>query len=260
MQKRNVVLASLMVGVLFFTSACKDKADAKEQAAAPSEGTEATDGGAVVKEAPLPTKKETGYAFGVIMGAYLKDTKLDVDYAQVLKGMKDSVAGNNVDMEGSQKIVQRAAEHMRKQEAEANAKAEAAFLEKNGKQPNVITTESGLQYEVVTEGTGQKPSLDDTVKVHYKGTLVDGTEFDSSYKRDQPVEFPLRAVIPGWREGLQLMNVGAKYKLYIPSKIAYGEQGVPQVIPPNSLLTFEVELLEIIPAENKNAEQENTAQ
>ncbi|MGP1529445.1 MAG: FKBP-type peptidyl-prolyl cis-trans isomerase [Treponema sp.] len=253
MQKRNVVLASLMVGVLFFTLACKDKTEAK--AAAPSEGTEATNGESVVKEAPLPTKKETGYAFGVIMGAYLKDMKLDVDYTQVLKGMKDSVAGNNVDMEGSQKIVQRAAEHMRKQEAEANAKAEAAFLEKNDKLSNVTTTESGLQYEVVTEGTGPKPSLDDTVKVHYKGTLLDGTEFDSSYKREKPVEFPLKAVIPGWREGLQLMNAGAKYKFYIPSKIAYGEQGVPQVIPPNSLLTFEVELLEIMPAEKEKTAQ-----
>lgn len=248
MQKRNVVLAIMMLCMLIFTTACKEEAGKKEKA---SSETAKTDKEGEIKEAPPPTKKETGYAFGVIMGMYLRESKLDVDYNQVLKGLKESVANKDADIEGAQNIIQRAIEHANKLEAEKNAKAETEFLEKNAKLPTVKTTESGLQYEVIVEGKGERPSIEDTVKVHYKGTLLDGTEFDSSYKRDKPVEFPLKAVISGWREGLQLMNAGAKYKLYIPSKIGYGEQGVPQVIPPNSLLTFEVELLEIMPKQKE---------
>lgn len=109
----------------------------------------------------------------------------------------------------------------------------------------VITTASGLQYEVITEGTGASPSATDQVSVHYAGTLTDGTEFDSSYKRGQPATFPLNRVIPGWTEGVQLMKVGSKYKFTIPGNLAYGERGIPGTIPPNATLVFEVELLEI---------------
>ena len=119
------------------------------------------------------------------------------------------------------------------------------FLAENAKRPEVKTTASGLQYEVITEGKGQKPTETDIVKVHYKGTLIDGTVFDSSYDRGEPTEFPLNGVIRGWTEGLQLMSVGSKYKLYIPYQLAYGERGAGVVIQPYSALIFDVELLEI---------------
>ena len=119
------------------------------------------------------------------------------------------------------------------------------FLAENAKRPEVKTTESGLQYEVITEGKGNKPAATDVVKVHYKGTLIDGTVFDSSYDRGEPAEFPLNGVIKGWTEGLQLMSVGSKYKLYIPYQLGYGERGAGGTIQPYSALIFDVELLEI---------------
>src|SRR5690606_32638670 len=130
-----------------------------------------------------------------------------------------------------------------------NAAEGEAFLAENGKKPGVTTTESGLQYEVLTAGTGPKPKLTDTIRVHYKGTLLDGETFDSSYDRGEPVQFGLSQVVPGWQEGLQLMPVGSKYKLWIPGKLGYGEQGTPGgPIGPNALLVFEGELLEIVAA------------
>jgi FKBP-type peptidyl-prolyl cis-trans isomerase len=122
-----------------------------------------------------------------------------------------------------------------------------AFLEANKSKEGVKTTASGLQYQVLTEGKGAQPKAVDTVKVHYAGTLLDGTEFDSSYKREVPAEFAVNGVIKGWTEALQLMHVGDKWKIWIPSELAYGERG-PRTIPPNSMLTFQVELLDVIPA------------
>jgi FKBP-type peptidyl-prolyl cis-trans isomerase FklB len=119
------------------------------------------------------------------------------------------------------------------------------YLQENALRDGVKTTESGLQYEVLVEGKGPKPTAESTVKVHYEGTLIDGTVFDSSYQRGEPIEFPLSGVIKGWTEGLQLMPVGSKYKLYIPYELGYGERGAGQSIPPYSALIFTVELLEI---------------
>ena len=119
------------------------------------------------------------------------------------------------------------------------------FLEANAKKPGVVTTASGLQYKVLVEGTGQKPTARDTVEVHYRGTFIDGKEFDSSYKRGESISFPLNRVIPGWTEGVQLMPIGAKFEFYIPYHLAYGEHGAPPTIPPYSALVFEVELLGI---------------
>jgi FKBP-type peptidyl-prolyl cis-trans isomerase len=130
--------------------------------------------------------------------------------------------------------------------ADPNSEKGEAFLAENAKKEGVKTTASGLQYKVLKEGSGMSPQKTDTVAVHYRGTLLDGTEFDSSIKRGQPAEFPLNRVIPGWTEGVQLMKVGAKYQFTIPSKLAYGERGTPGgPIPPNSTLIFEVELLAI---------------
>jgi len=120
-----------------------------------------------------------------------------------------------------------------------------AFLEENAKKPGVVQTPSGLQYKILTEGKGKSPKPSDTVKVNYRGTLLDGTEFDSSYKRNEPIEFPLNRVIPGWTEGLQLVKEGGKIELYIPSKLAYGPRGAGGAIGPDETLIFEIELLEV---------------
>lgn len=126
-----------------------------------------------------------------------------------------------------------------------NKAAGEAFLAENAKKPGVKTTASGLQYEVLTEGSGAAPKASDNVTVHYRGTTINGEEFDSSYGRGEPLTFPLNRVIPGWTEGLQLMKEGAKYRLYIPSDLAYGERGAGGVIGPNATLIFDVELIKI---------------
>lgn len=134
----------------------------------------------------------------------------------------------------------------RSNQAGGNLDEGAAYMATNAQEAGVQTTASGLQYEVITQGDGERPTADDTVLVHYRGTLTDGTEFDSSYSRNQPISFPLRNVIAGWTEGVQLMPVGSTYRFTIPPNLAYGERGVPGVIPPNSTLIFDVELLEIL--------------
>jgi len=155
-----------------------------------------------------------------------------------------------------------AAEHEAAQAAlgEANAAAAAAYLAENGAREGVVTTESGLQYEILTEGTGPKPGPEDTVQVHYVGTLVDGTTFDSSVDRGEPVTFGVGQVIPGWTEALQLMPVGSKWKLAIPADLAYGSGGAGRVIGPNAALIFEVELLSIPSQETGDAGKEEGAE
>ena len=227
-------------------------ADAAAEAAKPAD---AADPKAAGKYPGLPTEKEQiSYTIGMAMGKQLGEIKDEVNLDTVVKAMRAQLAGEKLLLTEDQgKAIFEAfgqkmqAKQIAKMMADAKANQENGdkFLAENGKKPGVVTTASGLQYQVLTEGTGAKPGPKDGVKVHYKGTLMDGTEFDSSYKRNEPAVMPLQGVIPGWAEGLQLMPVGSKYKFWIPAKLAYGEQA-PPMIGPNQMLTFEVELLEIV--------------
>ena len=211
---------------------------------------------AAAKIPGLATEKEqVSYMIGMDIGKSLEPMKDEIDTATVKRAIDDMIAGKKplLTQEQGMAIMQTFAERMQvKQQEEMAAKskqnlaAEAAFLAANSKKPGVVTTASGLQYQVITEGTGAKPKATDRVAVHYAGTLLDGTEFDSSYKRGEPAQFVLGSVVPGWSEALQLMPKGSKYKLWIPSKLGYGEAGTPGgPIPPNSALVFELELLDI---------------
>ncbi|MGI6137945.1 MAG: FKBP-type peptidyl-prolyl cis-trans isomerase [Candidatus Hydrogenedentales bacterium] len=203
------------------------------------------------------TAKES-YLVGLQLGDSIKSLNIEIDTAALSAAIEDVIAERTPalseeellatmqSLQGKmQKQQERMQEEMQTQSAENLKKAEA-FLETNAKEANVVKTDSGLQYIVVKEGTGETPPASATVRVHYAGTLLDGTEFDSSYKRGAPAEFPVKGVIEGWQEALQLMKVGAQYKLFVPPDLAYGAQPRPG-IPGNSLLVFEVELLEILP-------------
>ncbi|GAA0565747.1 MAG: peptidylprolyl isomerase [Alteromonadaceae bacterium] len=216
------------------------------------------------KPAALDTDEaKQSYSLGVSVGRYLDSTLdeyskmgLSLDSALILRGVQDAVADKTALTEEEVQTMMTALEEQFREKQTAIAEAEAAqavaagkaYLEENAKKEGVKVTESGLQYEVLQAAEGAKPKATDTVKVHYTGTLVDGTKFDSSVDRGEPAQFPLNRVIPGWTEGVQLMNVGSKYKFTIPSELAYGERDMG-VIKPNSVLVFEVELLDIIPAE-----------
>jgi len=192
--------------------------------------------------------KDPSYALGMNIGSSLKTDGLYLDWDEFLKGIKDILYDKDVrfTMEEASQIFYEAYNANNEKREAANKQAGIDFLEKNGKKPGVTTTESGLQYEVISPGYGPQPSVQDMVKVHYKGSLIDGTEFDSSYSRGEPIEFPLYGVIQGWTEGLQLMNTGSKFRLFIPSDLGYGPEGHGPQIPPNSTLIFEVELLDIV--------------
>ena len=195
-------------------------------------------------------KGKYSYAIGYQVAKNIKRQNIDLDHASFSQAVKDVTGGKDPQMTETQ--VREAIQNMTKakmesskKEAEANKKKGEDFLAANGKKEGVTTTESGLQYKIIKKGNGPKPKQDDIVKVHYEGKLIDGKKFDSSYDRDKPAEFPLRAVIPGWTEGLQLLPVGSVAELTIPSALGYGERGNPS-IPGNSVLVFKVELLEIV--------------
>jgi FKBP-type peptidyl-prolyl cis-trans isomerase len=198
-------------------------------------------------------EQKASYAIGVNIGTGISSQGLagDVDLAAIALGMQDAVAGNlKLTPEELEAAMQEFGAVMQaKQQAAMQEQSQAGkdFLAKNASEPGVKTTDSGLQYLVLTEGAdadAKKPTAEDTVNVHYHGTLIDGTVFDSSVERGTPITFPLNGVIPGWTEGLQLMKVGDKYRFFIPSELAYGEAGAGP-IPPNSTLIFDVELLGI---------------
>ncbi len=196
-------------------------------------------------------KGQASYAIGQQIGRNLKAQNIEIDAKTLAASLTDAMAGKSELKEDEiQKAMMKLQEMaMKKQteEADKNKGKSAEFLEKNKTAEGVKVTASGLQYIVVSEGTGPTPTKNDTVKCHYKGTLTTGEQFDSSYDRGQPAEFPVGGVIPGWTEALQMMKVGSKYKLFIPAELAYGASGRPG-IPPNSALVFEVELLDIVKA------------
>ncbi|WP_245522111.1 FKBP-type peptidyl-prolyl cis-trans isomerase [Treponema paraluiscuniculi] len=198
------------------------------------------------QKTPL-SKKSVGYAFGVLMGVTLQDSKLDVDLGQVWKGLKKTVSADKDKqaLADAQDVLQRAFEAYRQKEVEKNSQEAKAFLEENAKKPGVQVTSSGLQYEVVKAADGPKPQGGQRVRTQYKGTLLDGTVFDAS--RDKPAEFPVDGMVPGVSEGLKMMPVGSTYRFYVPSSLGYGERGIEGVIPPGALLVFEIELQEILP-------------
>lgn len=211
------------------------------QAKKPAAGLDAAPGAVSAADA--------SYAFGVLIGNSLKSTAVTIDYNSFVKGMKDAVSkdGPKVTLEKANETAQAAIAAASEKKAKDDLEAGAKYLAENGKKAGVVTTASGLQYEVLTKGTGAIPKATDTVKVDYVGKLLDGSTFDSSVDRGEPALIPLNQVIPGWAEGLQLMNVGSKYKLTIPAALAYGEQGAGAAIPPNSTITFEVTLISIEP-------------
>jgi FKBP-type peptidyl-prolyl cis-trans isomerase len=213
-------------------------------------------------EAPAPApsvtfkndQEKASYAIGYKAGSQYRSADIPVDVAMLIQGLKDGISGQRpalaneeaiTVLQAFQKDVQEKAEKKQKELAAVNLASSKAFLEANAKKEGVKVLPSGLQYKVLTEGTGKMPTAADKVKVNYKGSLVSGIEFDSSYKRGTPAEFPVTGVIKGWTEALQMMKEGSKWELYIPADLAYGENGRPG-IPPNSALIFETELIEIV--------------
>lgn len=200
-------------------------------------------------------KKKASYAIGQQIGQNLKNQNIEVDSDALAMAITDAASGkeSKLTKEQIQEAMSKLQEQtMKKQQemAEVNKKKGAEFLEKNKTAPGVQVTKSGLQYQVITEGTGKMPTKDDVIKAHYKGNLITGEQFDSSYDRGQPAEFPVGGVIPGWTEALQMMKVGSKFKLWIPAELAYGPAARPG-IPANSVLAFEVELLDIVKGDAK---------
>lgn len=205
-------------------------------------------------DASMKNEKDSiSYGLGVSIGNNFKTSNLDsIDVDLLAKGMKDVFAGKPaITQEDADKAINAFMMKREKIKGEENIAKGNAFLEANKKKPGVITTPSGLQYSVIKEGTGAKPTLNDKITAHYHGTLIDGSVFDSSVDRGQPASFPVSGVIPGWTEALQMMPVGSKWKLVIPSNLAYGERGAGGKIAPNSVLVFEVELLSIDQEEKK---------
>jgi FKBP-type peptidyl-prolyl cis-trans isomerase FklB len=219
--------------------------------------------GAVIKRAPakpatpltLKTQKDkASYALGMNFGTGLRKQSIDIDPAILARGLRDSFSnGKTLLTEDEARAiltqlqgdVRKKQQELAQQLGDANKKQGVAFLEANKTKDGVVTLPSGLQYKILQEGTGPKPAPADKVVCNYRGTLLDSTEFDSSYKRGQPATFPVTGVIKGWTEALQLMPVGSKWQLFIPSELAYGERGAGGQIGPNATLIFEVELLSI---------------
>lgn len=261
---RSLFKLSLIAASLSLITACGDKAETKPETKAETKAAATAEKKDQAKEtavagAPTSEMDKQSYGLGVSFGSYLKraldeNKKVDIvlNTEMVMDGVNDAIAGteklSKEEIETAMKALdamtrQKHQELAEKKKAEA-LKAGADFMAENAKKPGVKSTESGLQYVVLSEGKGEVPGPTDRVKVHYKGTLIDGTEFDSSYSRNQPAVFGVNQVIKGWTEGLQLMKVGSKFSFVIPSELAYGERATGKITPHSTLL-FDVELLSI---------------
>ena len=199
-------------------------------------------------------KDKVSYSIGLDLGFNFKKQNLELNPDALLAGVKDALGGkqpllNENEVKETMTALTKEIEDKQKAVAEQNVKDGEKFLAENKKKEGVKTTASGLQYKVIKEGTGPQPKLTDSVVANYRGTLINGTEFDSSFKRGQPATFPLTGVIKGWTEALQLMKVGSKYQLFVPADLAYGNRAMGADIGPNSTLIFEVELVGIQPSE-----------
>jgi len=257
--KRNLTTAITLLasGILLASTVLAQQAPASKPATAPTAKTGSKATAAKGTTLELKTEKEkASYAIGMSIGKSLQREGLEVEPAILLRGMKDVLANGKpllTDDEAKTALTAVQAEARAKQEAkmkvvaEENKKEGEAFLAANKTKEGVVTLDSGMQYKVVKQGDGPKPLTSDTVECNYRGTLINGKEFDSSYKRGQTATFPVGGVIKGWTEILQLMPVGSKYQVFIPSDLAYGARGVGTDIGPNSTLIFEVELLSIKP-------------
>ena len=250
---------SVLAAAILVLAGCKEESTAKTTAVAPATKVEQVQTTSAANSTFANENDKEAYAIGSSLAQYLKanldqqkELGLDLNRDMVVAGVNDVFAGKDrLTPEETQKALQQLDQRVSKlvtekaaTEAAKNIKAGDAFRANFAKEAGVVTTKSGLMYKVETEGKGPKPAATDTVKVQYVGTLVDGKEFDSSYKRNQPAVFPLNQVIPGWTEGLQLMPVGSKFEFVIPPQLAYGSQANPS-IPADSTLIFQVELLSI---------------
>jgi FKBP-type peptidyl-prolyl cis-trans isomerase len=246
---------TLVLGCLLVMSVYAAQESAKEGVAAVKSAGEAT----AEKRVSLATEMDkVSYIIGTQIAGNLRKAEIEVNVESLAQGLKDALVGTNLAMSQAEmtKIYTGWQQRMRAKQAAKQAKEAAAnlakgttFLEANKTKEGIKVLPSGLQYKVITEGTGNTPTTSDKVKTNYRGTLIDGKEFDSSYKRGKPAEFPVTGVIKGWTEALQLMKEGGKWQLYIPANLAYGTRPRPG-IPANSALIFEIELIEIVkPAE-----------
>ena len=198
-------------------------------------------------------RSDMSYAFGMVLADDLIDMGLEFNYNAFTRGFRDVMEKRSTfySMEEAMDIIEAAFVAAQTEINERNLAEGMAFLAENSRKPGVIVTPSGLQFELISEGSGETPSLADTVLVHYQGANIRGTIFDSTYEYGEPLEIPLDRVIPGWSEGLRMMRVGSRARLFIPSDLAYGERGAGGVIAPNAVVVFDVELLEILPPEDE---------
>jgi FKBP-type peptidyl-prolyl cis-trans isomerase FklB len=254
----TIAVAILAAGLALVGDTRAQQSTAPAATTPPAKSAPKTPSASAAKSQAAPAlktqKEKDSYALGLNIGRGLSKQPIDVDTPSLLRGLKDALAGakpllTDQEVESAlaelQTQVHAKQDQQRQQAGEANMKEGADFLASNKTKAGVVTLPSGLQYKILKEGTGPKPAATDTVICNYRGTLLNGKEFDSSYKRGQPATFPLNRVIKGWTEALQLMPVGSKWQLFIPPDLAYGPNGAGPDIGPNATLIFEVELISI---------------